>query len=67
MSLSEFEVRRIECAAAVFLGKRRPPPHLRDKVDMDFRIDGNCVILFEMRCVWNDLSKKIEAPIAKLI
>ncbi|MDF1537008.1 MAG: DUF3024 domain-containing protein [bacterium] len=45
--------------------KRRPPAHIRDKLDIGYRIDGQSVEIFEIRPVWNDPSKKIEPSIAK--
>lgn len=65
MSLSEFEVRRIERAANSFLAGRRPPAEIRDKGDLDYRIDNQSVIIFEIHPVWNDPSKNVEHVIAK--
>jgi hypothetical protein len=41
------------------------PPHIRAKVDLAFRIDGQSVEIFEIRRHWRDESKKREHPIAK--
>jgi hypothetical protein len=65
MALSEFEIRRCEKCVAEFMEKRRPPPHLRDKVDLAFRIDGHSVEIFEVRAHWSDAAKKVEHPVAK--
>ncbi len=65
MSLSEFELKTIEKYANEFLAKRRPPPELRDRVDLDFKIENQSVIIFEIRQQWDDPSKKIESYLAK--
>lgn len=65
MALSEFEIKRCEKAVAGFFQKRRPPPHLRGKVDLAFRIKGQSVEIYEIRAHWEDADKKLESPIAK--
>lgn len=65
MALSEFETKRIEKAVQAFIEKRRPPPHLRAKVDLDYRITGQSIELFEIRPQWDNPSVKRESPFAK--
>lgn len=65
MALSEFEAKRVEKAVLAFLEKRRPPPHIRPKLDFGYRINGQSVELFEIRPRWNKPSEKREHPFAK--
>jgi hypothetical protein len=65
MSLSEFEWRTIEKFAKAFLLRRRPPPEIRESVDLDFKIENQSVFIFEIRPQWNSPSKKIESYLAK--
>ena len=65
MAISEFEQKRIEKLVREYVEKRRPPAHLRYKVDLSFRLDGQSVEIFEIRPVWNDPSEKIEESVAK--
>jgi hypothetical protein len=65
MSLSEFEIKRCERLVADFIQQRRPPAHLRAKVDLAFRIAGQSVEIFEIRAHWREQGKTIEHPIAK--
>jgi spore coat polysaccharide biosynthesis protein SpsF (cytidylyltransferase family) len=65
MSLSEFESKRYEKIISEFINKRRPPAHIRNEVDLGFRLDGQGVEIFEIRAVWNNPEKKIEQPVAK--
>lgn len=50
----------------VFWSKRRPPLHLRDKVREGQRISGQSIELFLVRPVWNDPTREVEQPIAKI-
>ena len=65
MALTEFERKRIDNLASVFIEKRRPPAHIRDQLDLGYRISGQSLELFEIRPVWNDPREKIEEPVAK--
>jgi Protein of unknown function (DUF3024) len=65
MALSEFERKKAEKAIAAFLEKRRPPPHIRPKLDIGYRITGQSVELFEIRPRWDKPTEKLEHPIAK--
>ena len=65
MAFSEFEQKRIEKAIAAFMEKRRPSPHIRDKLDFGYRVSGQSVELFEIRPQWDDPSIIREHPFAK--
>lgn len=65
MALSEFEIKRIEKSATAFIERRRPPAHLRDQLDLGFRISGQSLELFEVRPYWRDPAEKIEQMVAK--
>ncbi|BCS94407.1 hypothetical protein DSLASN_00390 [Desulfoluna limicola] len=65
MALTEFEIKRIEKLVGQFIEKKRPAPHLRDQVDLAFRMDRQSVVIYEIRAKWDDPATKIESPIAK--
>lgn len=65
MSLSEFELKQTEKLIAAFIEKHRPEPHIRQNVDLSFRLKGQSVEIFEIRPIWNKPKEKIEIPIAK--
>ena len=65
MAFNDLERKRIEKAVAEFLTKRRPPPHIRPELDIDYRIDGQSVELLEIRPQWNDRSIIRRYPFAK--
>jgi len=65
MSFSEFEVKRYEKVIREFVSKRRPPVHLRNEVDIGFRLAGQSIEIFEIRAAWDNPKEKIEQPVAK--
>jgi hypothetical protein len=65
MSLSEFEIKRCEKLVGQYVEKRRPPAHIRNELDLDFRIKGQSVELFEIRPAWREPGVMIESPVAK--
>ena len=50
---------------AAFIERRRPPPHIRPRLDLAFRMQGQSVELFEIRPDWQDGSRIVEHPLAK--
>lgn len=65
MAISEFEQRQWQRALDDFLKQRRPPPHIRDQLDLDYRIEGQNVEIFEVRPLWNDPGNRVEQSVAK--
>ena len=65
MALSEFERKRVKKLADAFVERRRPPVHMRNELDLGYRVCGQSVELFEIRRLWNDPSERIEEPVAK--
>ncbi len=50
---------------ALWLQKRRPPPAIRDELDIGWRLEAQSVTLFETRPDWQNPLDKYERPIAK--
>ena len=65
MSLSEFEVKKCEKELNDFLSEHRPPVHIRDKVDLSYRIIGQSVEIFEIRPSFMNSNEKTESAVAK--
>lgn len=49
MAFSEFELKRYEKIVGEFIESRRPAPHIRNQVDLAFRIEKQSVEIFEIR------------------
>ena len=49
MAFSELEIKRVEKAALAYMDRNSPPSHIRDKVDMGFRIENQSLEIFEIR------------------
>jgi len=65
MALSEFETKKYEKLVSAFVEKRRPPAHIRNELDLGFRIKGQSIEIFEIRQMWDNPNEKIEEPVAK--
>ncbi len=65
MAISEFEIKRCEKALEKFMAIKRPPIHVREQVDLCYRIVNQSVEIFEVRPNFRAPEKKIEAPVAK--
>ena len=65
MAFNPTELSQIESALADFIAARRPPVEIRDKLEHAYRIEGQSVIIFEIRPRFDDRSEKIEIPVAK--
>jgi len=65
LTLSEFDTKRCEKLVAQFIERRRPPPHIRAELDLAFRINGQSVVIFEVRRHWRDENKLLEHSVAK--
>lgn len=65
MAFSDMELKRYENIAREFIEKHRPEPHIREQLDLGFRIKEQSVEVFEIRKLWRGKGKKIESPVAK--
>ncbi|MAR72528.1 MULTISPECIES: DUF3024 domain-containing protein [unclassified Halomonas] len=65
MAFNDLERKRVEKAAVAFVEKHRPPPQLRSKLDLAFRIDGQSLEIFEVSPRYDKPDEKLEIPVAK--
>ncbi len=65
MTLSEFEIKRIQKIVGQYIEKKRPPVNLRNEVDLSFRVKGQSVEIYEIRPLWDNPKEKIEEAVAK--
>ena len=48
-----------------FLEGNRPPEEMRNKLDLGYKLEGQSILIFEIRPRWDKPSEKIEPPVAK--
>ena len=65
MAFNEIEAQRIKRVVEAYGQKKRPPPHIRPKLDIGFRIDRQSVEIFEMRPAWRRPEEILEHSVAK--
>ncbi len=65
MALTFLELSRCERFLAKFMERRRPPPKIRPKLDLGYRITGHSVVLFTIQPDWLDPTTTMEFPFAK--
>ena len=65
MALAELERKRCEKALIDFMARRRPAPHIREQLDIGYKIEGQSIEIFEIRPDWKDASVRQESPVAK--
>ena len=65
MAFSEFEIKRYERAANLFIEKNRPPPHIRKELDLSYRIKDQSIKIFELRPRWDNPNEIMECLVAK--
>ena len=66
MALTELERARVRRTVGAFVEGRRPPHHLRQQVDLAYRVSGQSVEIFEMRqACGGSPGERIELPVAK--
>lgn len=65
MAFTELENKKHEKLVGQFIEKHRPSTEMRDKVDLSFRIDGQSIVIFEIRAIFHKPGVKIESNVAK--
>src|SRR5947207_2448137 len=66
MPLPDFELRAALKAVGALVEKRRPPPSVREKLDIRADITGSEVLIFTVRADFRDTSKKRDIPVARI-
>ena len=49
-----------------FIARKRPPEHIRPQLDIGYKIEGQSIIIFEIRPQWNKPEIILEHPFAKI-
>jgi hypothetical protein len=65
MALSIIHTAETIQAMELYLDKKRPPKDIRHKIDIDYKIEKQSIIIYEVRPHWMKKGEKIESEIAK--
>ena len=65
MAFTENELTQHRDAVESFLNQRRPPEHIRDKLDIGCEINRQSVEVFEIAPHWEDKTRTTRTPSAK--
>ena len=66
MALSEIELARVYRAMDALMRRRRSPPHVRQHLDLGYRVTRQSVEIFEIRSAWRGPpDEKNESAVAK--
>ena len=66
MAFQPLELAHVEHAVAAFMLRMRPPPKIRAEVDLEHRIEGQSLVIFERRPAWRGApGETIELMVAK--
>ena len=65
MAFRETELAEIKTAIDEYLRLKRPPPEIRDKLDIVCLVDGQSMVVAELRPVWRNPSETMTIPMAK--
>lgn len=65
MAFNELDLKRIDKAAADFMALRRPPPAIRDQVDLEYTLNNQTIELLEVRPAWDNPAQIIKRPFAR--
>lgn len=65
MAFTHEEEQKIRKSLDTYIERIRPPVQIRDKVDIAYTLEGQCVEIFEIRQTMD--KKTIQSPVAKTI
>jgi hypothetical protein len=65
MAFDQFTQHRVEKIIDDFIQARRPPPALRNQVDLGFKVEDQSIVIYERRSHWKNEGQFIESLVAK--
>lgn len=65
MGLTEQQLKEVSTAGEQFLLAKRPPKDMRHQLDLIFRVEGQSVLVYEIRPRWSNPSEIMEIAVAK--
>lgn len=65
MAVTNLQVLDIIEVMEAFLERHRPPEDIRPKLDIGYKIEGQSIIIHEIRPFWRDASETVYTEVAK--
>ncbi len=65
MAIETLQTLEVIEAMENFISSIRPPEDIREKLDIGYKIEGQSIIIFEIRPQWNKPEIILEHPVAK--
>jgi hypothetical protein len=65
MALTEFQTAQVEMSVSKYIESKRPPKHIREEVDLAYRIEDQSIVVYEIRARFDNPAEKIDEFIAK--
>ncbi len=65
MALTKEQLQEIDEAGQSFLKKRRPSVEIRNQLDLAYRVEGQSVLVYEIKQNWLKPDQYHESPVAK--
>lgn len=65
MALDLFDTLDVIAIMENFMLYKRPPEHMRDKIDLSYKIENQSIIIFEIRPHWKNPEEVLESDVAK--
>lgn len=65
MAIDTLQTLEVIEAMENFLLRKKPPEHLRNQLDIGYKIEGQSIVIFEIRPQWNNPEIILEHPFAK--
>lgn len=65
MAFSEFETHRYASIVEAYVEANRPPPNIRQEVDLAYRVENQSIVIYHIRPTYRDPEKKMELPFFK--
>ena len=65
MAFTDRQLKTYEAQVAQYVETKRPREEIRDQLDIAYRIEGQSVVIFEIRPRFQHPDQKVEEPVAK--
>ena len=65
MALDELTQRRVQAEVAAYIEAKRPPAQIRPQLDIQFKLENQSIVIFEVRPHWQKVGEILRNEVAK--